>query len=182
MECFSKTLCPNSEYSIKFVRKGGTFSPLVVLSFNILGKLRYDFISKTDCELNSMPLMDKLMYYRYRLGYTRKEVAEATSINICMINSYETTDRTVYHFDDLLALSKLYGVELDDICDDYNYFLQTNQAEYVRNFRKKHELSQRKLGLLLGISKASVQRYENKGYRVKKEHFDIMKNSERHTG
>lgn len=121
--------------------------------------------------------MYKLRYYRHRIGYTKKEVAKATSISISMLKSYENVYREVFDFKHLEILSQFYKVDLDNICDDYNFFIQTNQAEFVRNFRKANKLTQRELGKILGGDRALVQRYESKCSRVKKEHFELLRNT-----
>ena len=68
------------------------------------------------------------------------------------------TEPTLY---DLKKIADALGVEVDMLYDDYYRFLDYPYTVRIKQIRAEHNLLQRELGAVLGVTRRAVERWEH---------------------
>lgn len=78
--------------------------------------------------------------------------------------SYENPDFEQFPVKDLEKLADFYHLKIPELLDTYHLFLYQHQISSLKSFRKDNSLTQQQLANILGISRTTLQCWEN-GYR-----------------
>lgn len=98
----------------------------------------------------------------------QREVAEYAGIDRTTYIHYESKEINSYPADKLEKLAELFGINIDDLLDDYNRFIYDGQGWQIRKLRKSMGLTQYQFGKLYGVSAGAVKRWESEKVRVTK--------------
>lgn len=148
------------------------YAPLFVFSFSFLHFCKLTegqrFLEEHPNPEKLYHVADKLKWYRYKNMLLQREVAEYAGIDRSTYIHYESKEINSYPADKLEKLAELFGIDVDDLLDDYNRFIYDGQGWKIRKLRKSMGLTQYQFGKIYGVSASAVKRWENGKVRVTK--------------
>jgi len=146
--------------------KGGNiYSPLYVHKVQFLRPRQLSEAEKFNIRFPTPDLLtntaDRLRYYRYKKALLQREVADHAGLDRTTYSAYEESLREKYDLHKLEKIATLFDIHITDLLDEYNYFLYRGQGPQVRSIRKSLKLTQRNMGILLGVTASAVKAYES---------------------
>lgn len=152
------------------------YKPLYVLNFKLDGAtLTEDAIEFLNLDPDTLKhTAEKLRWYRYKSGLLQKYVADKIGIDRTTYIHYESTDHDFYPQDKLTALSKLFGVPIESLLDDYNIFLYKGQGKQIKALRKKKGLSVSEFARLYNTNLQTVRSWEKDEVIIFKSTFEKL--------
>lgn len=95
-------------------------------------------------------------------------LADKIGLSRHAIMDYES-DATEPALEDLRKISFVLDVNLDKLCDDYYLFLNYPYSTKVKEIRTKMGFTQKKFGILFGVNRRTVERWESGKHCVTRE-------------
>ncbi|MCL2365315.1 MAG: helix-turn-helix domain-containing protein [Defluviitaleaceae bacterium] len=130
---------------------------------------KYNKICADTSTLTTTP--EKLRYHRYHKGLLQREVAEAVGIDRTNYSAYEADERDYYPPEVLQRLAGLFGIDVSELLDGYNAFLQDGQAAQLRAYRKSLGLMQSEFAAQYGYNLHQIKAWEQGRIRMLKKHW-----------
>lgn len=109
-------------------------------------------------------IAEKLRYARHMKGLRQKDIAQYLNIHLSLYHNYENPAYEQFPVEDLEKLAAFYHLSMTQLLDEYHLFLYQHQTSSLKYFRKTNFLTQRQFADFLGVSRTSLQCWEN-GYR-----------------
>ena len=154
------------------------FAPMFLHTFTFLRPHFLAEAEKFNVEMTDPKEMEttagKLWYYRHKKGLLQKQVAEYAGINRTSYSAYEMGEYDSYPIDMLKWITKLLGVKLTDLLDEYNTFLYRGQAKQVSALRQRLGLTQKAFAAQLGVKITAYKRWETGKVRMTKPTWEMM--------
>ena len=117
---------------------------------------------------------DKLRYYRYKKALLQRDVADYAEIDRSTYIHYEN-GMDYYPPDKLSKITDLLEIDMTDLLDDYNAFIN-GQGQQIRALRKKMKLTQKDFGECFGVHAGTVKKWENEKVRITKSTYNKLFN------
>ncbi len=152
------------------------YKPLYILNFKLDGAtLTEDAIEFLKLDPNTLKhTAEKLRWYRYKSGLLQKDIADKIGVDRTTYIHYESTDHDFYPRDKLISLSKLFGVPIKSLLDDYNKFLYNGQGIQIKALRKKKGLSVSEFARLYNTNPQTVRSWEKDEVVIFKSTFEKL--------
>jgi len=122
-------------------------------------------------------ISDKLRYFRFKNALLQREVADYLEIDRSTYLSYESGKKTAFPMDKLMLASQLFGVDIEDLLDDYNRFLYYNQGNQLRAYRMERGLTQKQLAEKIGVHVDSIKKWESNKATISQQTWSKLFNS-----
>lgn len=100
-------------------------------------------------------------------------LADLVGISRYAIMYYEN-NQTEPPLDYLKRMANALDIEVDKLYDDYYSFLDCPYSEKIRQIRKDHNLLQRELGEILGVTRRAVERWEHGKNKMSRETWEQL--------
>jgi len=103
---------------------------------------------------------ERIRFHRTKRHMLVNTLAEEIGLSRYAIMSYEN-NQTEPLLEDLKKIAAVLGVESNSLYDDYYCFLDYPYSAKIKEMRKSHSLLQRELGIMLGVTRRAVERWEH---------------------
>ena len=149
------------------------YAGLYIHSFSILlprsmsDKVKFNFSHPDQLE----KIADKLKYHRLRKSLHQSQVAEYIGVDRVTYVDYEN-GMIDYPLDKLMLLAELFDMDIIKLLDDYHLFLFHGQGNQARKIREDNRLTQKELGVILGLHRKTILRYEKEQHIMGREIWD----------
>lgn len=129
------------------------------------------------CEIRTLDenatVGERIRFYRSKRNMTGNTLADLMGISRYAIMDYEN-NQTEPPLEDLKKAANILGIEADKLYNDYYRFLDYPYSEKIRQIRKDHQLLQRELGEMLGVTRRAVERWEHGKNKVSRETWEQL--------
>ena len=117
---------------------------------------------------------DKLRWYRYSKGLLQREVADYAGIDRSTYIHYEEEGRDYYPSDKIRAIAELYGIDVEQLLDEYNLFLYYDQGKQIQAEREARGLTLSQYARQLSVDAGKLRKWEGNQIRVSKRIWDRL--------
>ena len=111
---------------------------------------------------------ERIRFYRVKRGMTGDMLGRLVGLSRHAIMYYENRQREPL-LDDLKKIAVVFEIEVDKLYDDYCRFLDYPYSARIKEIRAEHNLLQRELGAMLGVTRRAVERWERGQNKVTRE-------------
>ncbi len=117
---------------------------------------------------------EKIRFYRNKRHMLGNTLADKIGMGRYAIMNYEA-GITEPLLEDLQKIAYALDIESDKLYDDYYTFMAYPYSKKIKELRKEKKLLQRELGVLLGVTRRAVERWEHESNRVTRDMWEKMK-------
>jgi len=117
---------------------------------------------------------ERIRFYRTKRNMNGDTLADLAGMSRYAIMYYENS-QTEPLLEDLKAIANALNIEADMLYDDYYRFLDYPYTAKIKQVREEHGLLQRELGVMLGVTRRAVERWEHGRNRVTRNVWDKLK-------
>ena len=140
------------------------YAPLCFLRFRLVAPRKLLeaqlFNQQYHCyeEIQNVP--DRLRWCRHRLGLMQKEVAELVGISRARYVDFETGSVDYYSKEIVDKLSKIFGIPVTDLLDNYNLFIYRGQGRMIREYRESLGMKKKPFAKMIGLDPGLLRAWE----------------------
>jgi len=103
---------------------------------------------------------ERIRFYRMKRNMTGDILAKHVGLSRHAIMYYEN-NQSKPSLGDLKKMATVFGIEVDKLFDEYYRFLDFPCSERIKQIRAEHNLLQRELGTMLGVTRRTVEQWEH---------------------
>ena len=121
-------------------------------------------------EIKNVP--ERLKWHRYHRGLMQKEVAEAIGVTRRQYQQLELGTIDYYPRELVNKLAELYQIKVEELLDEYNWFLYRGQGSLIKKFRESLGLGRKQFAQLINVNLGVLRNWEEESNRINKESWE----------